>query len=181
MPLRKNSKPSAEDLFRFGYSLDRSGLRKVADSLYSKAIRFLESESTEDIAQIERMPTFSLELSARALAHGENLYHLGRIEEARAAFAEAARNCEALINCDASFLVMAQLACASQWLAHCHHLANEQLIAKKLYDRAIALYRQLLAYSRPSRTLRRSYRRALELSIHSRKRLYTTPEGEPAE
>ncbi len=157
----KDPKIDAGSLFQFGYYLDRSGLPKIADTVYQSAIGQLEESFSCDYSS----------LAGSAHQHGLNLFRLGRPHEARVAFAEAVRRYKTSIEMSVSARCILSLAQAEHWLARCHHLTGQIEQAAALYEQSIALYGQLMSFGVPSQKLRRSHQRLVRLLSIARREM----------
>ena len=132
----------AETLLVHGYKLDQKGMPDAADTIYQQTIQYLEIYQAE---QNHRVTSFTI--GRIALRHGIHLYRLHRLAEARAAFNEAVLRFESMVTYDASLHTIDRLATSLRWLANTKRLMGDLQKARTTYLRAIALYRQLIAFT----------------------------------
>ncbi|MCB0325341.1 MAG: tetratricopeptide repeat protein, partial [Bdellovibrionales bacterium] len=86
------------------------------------------------------------DLAEIAQHHGEELYALGRFDDARAAFQRSREVLDSLVVLDASYNVILRLSRTLSWLGRAQRKAGKGIEAIRSYERAIALWRTLLRF-----------------------------------
>ncbi len=146
-------------MFQLGYELDTAGRKEAAEVVYRQTIELLESLSESGNARLSMH-----DLATVAFDHGEKLFHLGRYNSSRVAFARAREIIDSLILLDASFPLIERLGSTLNWLALTQRKTDRVKDAKNTYARAIAVWRSLMRMPQSWThlgSLRQSYSTAL--------------------
>lgn len=131
-----------EQMFSFGYELDRIGHRDAAEAVYRQTIEVLESLSSEGSGKLSLSNLASL-----ARNHGIKMYELGRYDEAKGCFIRAVEVIDSMIVLDASLLQIEDLAASLNWLGLTLRKTKEYTRACDVYERAISIWRSVIRFS----------------------------------
>ncbi len=146
-------------LFSYGYELDKNGHRAAADLVYTQTAEILD-----ELFEAEQCPLSLLEFGELAMQHGIRLLNLGRYQGARTAFRRTVEILDSLSHFDVSSTVIARLASALNWLGLAQRKLGDRGEARRCYQRALALWRNLLlCCSDP--TTRISYTRGYSVAM----------------
>lgn len=134
-----------EQMFSFGYELDRIGHRDAAEAVYRQTIEVLESLSSGSSEATGKLSLSNL--ASLAKGHGIKMYELGRYDEAKGCFIRAVEVIDSMIVLDACLLQIEDLAASLNWLGLTLRKTKEYSRACDVYQRSISIWRSVIRFS----------------------------------